>query len=45
MNIGEPERSYTIEPLDDPIPHERSPEPAAVPEEASAEQEEVPAEP
>lgn len=40
MDIGEPQRTYTIEPVEDPIPHE---EPATVPEESPAEPVEVPA--
>lgn len=40
MDIGEPQRTYTIEPVEDPIPRE---EPATVPEESPAEPAEVPA--
>ncbi len=38
MEIGEPERTYTVEPLEDPVPR-------TVPEEAPAEPAEVPDEP
>jgi hypothetical protein len=38
MEIGDPERTYTVEPLEDPVPRE-------VPEEAPLEPAEVPDEP
>lgn len=31
MEIGEPERTYTVEPLEDPVPRERPAEPAEQP--------------
>ena len=31
MEIGEPERTYTVEPLEDPVPRERPSEPAEAP--------------
>jgi hypothetical protein len=31
VEIGEPERTYTIEPLEDPVPRERPVEPAEPP--------------
>ena len=40
MDIGEPQRTYTIEPAEDPVPRE---EPATVPEESPSEPVEVPA--
>jgi hypothetical protein len=45
MNIGEPERTYTIEPLEDPVPRERPSEQPAELEDAPPEPERVPAEP
>ena len=40
MDIGEPQRTYTIEPVEDPVPRE---EPSTVPEEAPTEPAEAPA--
>jgi hypothetical protein len=31
VEIGEPERTYTVEPLEDPVPRERPAEPAEQP--------------
>jgi hypothetical protein len=31
VEIGEPERTYTVEPLEDPVPRERPPEPSEQP--------------
>jgi hypothetical protein len=31
VEIGEPERTYTVEPLEDPVPRERPSEPAETP--------------
>jgi hypothetical protein len=31
MEIGEPERTYTVEPVEDPVPRERPAEPAEQP--------------
>jgi hypothetical protein len=31
VEIGEPERTYTVEPLEDPVPRERPGEPAEQP--------------
>jgi hypothetical protein len=31
VEIGEPERTYTVEPLEDPVPRERPAEPAESP--------------
>ena len=31
MEIGEPERTYTVEPVEDPVPRERPAEPAEHP--------------
>lgn len=46
MNISEPERTYTIEPLEDPVPRERPAEaPPEIPESTPPEPEKVPAEP
>jgi hypothetical protein len=48
VEIGEPERTYTVEPLEDPVPRERPSEPAEspappTPAEEPAEPERVPA--
>jgi hypothetical protein len=44
VEIGKPERIYTVEPIKDPVPREApSPAPADPPPEAPAEPEEVPA--
>jgi hypothetical protein len=44
VEIGKPQRTYTVEPIEDPLPHE-SPSPPEDPGEADAprEPEEVPA--
>ncbi len=31
MEIGDPERTYTVEPVEDPVPRERPSEPAESP--------------
>jgi hypothetical protein len=44
VEIGDPQRTYTIEPLEDPVPRESpSPVPDDAPAEAPREPEEVPA--
>ena len=44
MDIGSPQRQYTVEPIDDPVPREQPAEPdERVPEEEPAEREPVPA--
>lgn len=48
MEIGEPERTYTVEPVEDPVPREAPAEPAERPERPSpavepSEPEKVPA--
>lgn len=47
VEIGEPERTYTVEPVEDPVPRERPAEPAEPaappPAEEPAEPEKVPA--
>jgi hypothetical protein len=35
VEIGEPERTYTVEPLEDPVPRELPAEPAELPAEPS----------
>jgi hypothetical protein len=35
VEIGEPERTYTVEPLEDPVPRERPAEPAEQPDRPS----------
>ena len=45
MEIGEPERTYTVEPVEDPVPRERPAEPAEhppTPSQAPIEPEKVP---
>ena len=43
MEIGEPERTYTVEPVEDPVPREAPEEPAEPsPAEEPAEPEKVP---
>ena len=37
MEIGEPERTYTVEPLEDPVPRELPAEPAEPPVEPPVE--------
>jgi hypothetical protein len=43
VEIGEPERTYTVEPVEDPVPRERPGEPAEQP--AGPSPAEVPVEP
>jgi hypothetical protein len=43
VEIGEPERTYTVEPLEDPVPRERPADPAQQP--AGPSPAEEPAEP
>jgi hypothetical protein len=43
MEIGEPSRTYTIEPLEDPIPREAPDDPFEEREEEPSHPEEVPA--
>lgn len=45
MDIGEPERTYTVEPVEDPVPRESPSEPdeRPAPREKPVEPEEVPA--
>jgi hypothetical protein len=43
VEIGEPERTYTVEPVEDPVPRERPGEPAEQPARPSPA--EVPVEP
>lgn len=46
MEIGEPERTYTVEPVEDPVPREAPAEPAeqpAGPSEEPVEPDKVPA--
>jgi len=44
VEIGEPQRTYTVEPLEDPVPRESPPaEPDDAPAEGPREPEEVPA--
>lgn len=42
VEIGKPQRTYTVEPIEDPVPNE-SPPPEEAPAEAPREPEEVPA--
>jgi hypothetical protein len=41
VEIGDPERTYTVEPLEDPVPREPSEAPEAPPEREPAEPEKV----
>ncbi len=41
MDIGEPERTYTVEPLEDPVPRENPESPTEAPEREPAEPENV----
>ena len=41
MEVGEPKRTYTVEPLEDPVPREEPSEPPVGPEEEPSEPEEV----
>ena len=41
MDIGEPKRTYTVEPLEDPVPREAPSEPPAEPREDPSEPDEV----
>jgi hypothetical protein len=41
VEVGEPKRTYTVEPLEDPVPREVPSEPPNDPSEAPAEPEEV----
>ena len=43
MEIGKPQRTYTVEPIEDPVPREPSPAPEEPPPEPEHEPEEVPA--
>jgi hypothetical protein len=43
MQIGSPERTYTVEPVEDPVPRERPVEPVEEPSPAPAEPETAPA--
>jgi hypothetical protein len=44
MEIGKPERTYTVEPIEDPVPREApAPAPEEPPAESPREPEEVPA--
>jgi hypothetical protein len=43
MDIGEPQRIYTVEPLEDPVPRQIPAEPPEDPVEAPDEREPVPA--
>lgn len=38
VEIGEPERTYTVEPLEDPVPRERPAQPAEPPAESPVEE-------
>jgi hypothetical protein len=42
MQIGKPERTYTVEPVEDPVPRERPAEPVEEPSPAPAEPETAP---
>jgi hypothetical protein len=44
VEIGDPERSYTVEPLEEPVPREPSEAPEEAPEQEPAEPEKVEAE-
>jgi hypothetical protein len=41
VDIGEPKRTYTVEPLEDPVPRETPSEPPAEPREDPSEPDEV----
>jgi hypothetical protein len=41
VEIGEPERTYTVEPLEDPVPRERPGEPVERPAGPSPEEEPI----
>jgi hypothetical protein len=41
VKIGEPERTYTVEPLEDPVPREPPAEPAKSPAEPSPAEEPI----
>jgi hypothetical protein len=41
VDIGEPERTYTVEPLEDPVPRENPESPTEAPEREPAEPEKV----
>jgi hypothetical protein len=41
VEVGEPKRTYTVEPLEDPVPREVPSEPPNDPSEAPAEPDEV----
>jgi hypothetical protein len=41
VDIGEPKRTYTVEPLEDPVPRESPSEPPAEPREDPSEPDEV----
>jgi hypothetical protein len=43
VEIGKPQRTYTVEPIEDPVPLESPPAPEEAPAEAPREPEEVPA--
>jgi hypothetical protein len=43
VEIGDPERTFTVEPLEDPVPRERPAEPAESPAKEPIEPERVPA--
>jgi hypothetical protein len=43
MDIGEPCRTYTVEPIEDPVPSEAPVEPVEMPSEAPHEPERAPA--
>jgi hypothetical protein len=45
VEIGEPERTYTVEPLKDPVPRERPSEPAESPATQPPSEEPEPIEP
>ena len=42
MQIGSPQRTYTVEPVEDPVPRERPVEPVADPAPETAEPETAP---
>jgi hypothetical protein len=44
VEIGDPERTYTVEPLEDPVPREPSKAPEEAPQQEPAEPEKVEAE-
>jgi hypothetical protein len=41
VEIGDPERTYTVEPLEDPVPRERPAEPAEPPADPSPREEPI----